>query len=197
MSLTKAKIFHVPTQTLKTADVFPLSEEIARDLIDNVWWEKISPTLMALEMDNHWRWEEKIIKRKSNILYDFVAIESDEEYLEGAMIYLSGVESQLNAQNLCGWIDYLASAPRNREWLVDSPLYKGIGSAFLYWAILRSYRTGLKGRIRLESLPSENTIKFYERKGFVKTNFPASEEGLVSYELPENMAMEILLRGGV
>lgn len=197
MSLTKAKIFHIPSQTLKTADIVSLSPEIARDLIDSTWWENISPELMLFEMDNHWRWEEKIIKKKSNILYDFVAIRSDEAYLEGAMIYLRAVKSQLNSKNLCGWIDYLATAPRNREWLADSPLYKGIGTAFLYWAILRSYRTGLKGRIRLESLPSENTIKFYERKGFIKTNFPASEDGLISYELPEDAAMEILDRGGV
>ena len=66
----------------------------------------------------------------------------------------------------------------------------------MYWVLKESYNAGLGGRIALESLPTPNTVKFYEAKGFQRTDLTQPLDGLIGYELPKAKAEAWLRREG-
>jgi len=63
-------------------------------------------------------------------------------------------------------------------------------------AVRESYRLGLGGRISLQSLPSENTLRFYQRRGFQRTDLSQDATNLVDFELPSENALEWLQKEG-
>ncbi|HEV7645422.1 MAG TPA: GNAT family N-acetyltransferase [Pyrinomonadaceae bacterium] len=172
------------------ASIIRLSRDFAREKIDNTWWSLSETPEEAIqaEGDSHWKWEDIVLDYSDNSLYDCIALLSPEGYLEGAMAYQFNVESKLEKGKGSIYIGWLASAPHNRGWLVSRPQYRGIGTILLYWAVIESYNAGLEGRISLQSLPTASTIRFYESKGFVRTDSTQPAMGLVDYELPKSAA---------
>jgi GNAT superfamily N-acetyltransferase len=92
------------------------------------------------------------------------------------------------------YADRLATAPRNRPWLVGSPRYRGVGTVLLLAAVRQSYLLGLGGRVGLASLPSERTRGFYSRRGF-QVIFER-KDGMIEFELPTALAVAWLEEEG-
>lgn len=179
------------------AKIVQLTTEMARDKIDAVWWaEKDLSEYRVLEGDSHWPWMDVVSENSRGVLQACAAILSEENYLEGAMTYRFDYRSKLEAGQGALYVGFLATAPRNRNWLTRNPVYKGIGSTLLYWAVQESHNFGLHGRVVLQSLPTANTMQFYYNKGFVRTDLTQPTTGLVDFELPESAAVAWLKKEG-
>lgn len=191
-----AEIWHIPNQEIQASNIVRLTKEMANDLIDKVWWENIPGEKRDDEWDDHWVWTELIAERESDGAYEFLAIVSKENYVEGAMIYKSVIDSKLEGGSFCGYIDYIASAPRNRAWVVTNPVYGGVGTVLTYKAVKRSYESALGGKVFLQSLPRDRTMEFYRKIGFERTDLAQPLTDLISFELPEAKAKEWLEKQG-
>lgn len=196
--LKRIQILRADNNQTVDAEIIRLTTDIAREKIDKVWWKLLSVSAedMNDEGDFHWDWEILTRIYGGQFLHECVAVLSQENYLEGAMIYHFNAKSKLEATKGSVYVERLSSAPRNRKRLVNKPFYKGAGSVLLYWAVRESYNAGLGGRVSLESLLEPDTIRFYERKGLVRTDLTQSTSGLVDYELPESAALAWLKEEG-
>ncbi len=196
--LKKIQILRANDNQTVDAKIVRLNTDDAREGIDQIWWilPNISARDIANEGDSHWNWEELTRFYGNQILHECVAILSQEDYLEGAMIYHFNAKSKLEMGKGSVYVERVSSAPRNRNWLVNQPFYKGVGTVLLYWAVRESYDAGLRGRVSLESLPTPSTVKFYKNKGFVRTDLTQPFNGLVDYELPESAALAWLRQEG-
>ena len=181
---------------MESATLVELTKEMARDDIDKVWWTAAGLANTIYERDNHWKWEKVAREYSKDALHACVAVLSQQGYIEGAIAYQFAAKSVLEPNFSSVYIDRLATAPRNRAWLLSDPIYKGIGSALLYLAVLESYLSGLDGRIVLQSLPTIETMNFYQNKGFVRTDMAQSMTGLIDYELPKAAALAWLRKEG-
>ncbi|HWT01766.1 MAG TPA: hypothetical protein VN256_16080 [Pyrinomonadaceae bacterium] len=180
------------------AAIVRLSADDARLMIDNIWWNlpEVPAEVLKQEGDNHWKWDSIVHHYGTGVLKECVAIKSKEGYIEGAVAYNFNAKSHLETNEGCAYIDRVSTAPRNRRRVVKQPLYKGVGSALVYWVLKESYNAGLGGRIALESLPEPDTIKFYEAKGFIRTDLSQPATGLMDYELPKPKAEAWLKQKG-
>ncbi len=180
------------------AKIVRLNSDDARKRIDKTWWNLpyIDSQDIDDEGDSHWNWEYLVKIYGNQILHECVAILSQEDYLEGAMIYHFNAKSKLQPGKGSVYVERVSSAPHNRKWLANQPFYKGIGTVLLYWAVIESYNAGLGGRVSLESLPTPGTVEFYNNKGFVRTDLTQPTNDLVDYELPESAALAWLRKEG-
>ena len=180
------------------ATIVRLSVDDARTSIDNIWWNlpHVPVEKLSQEGDKHWPWAAIVQRYGIGVLKDCVAIRSKQGYIEGAVAYNFNAKSYLEPGQGCAYIDRISTAPRNRKRLVAQPSYKGVGSSLMYWVLKESYNAGLGGRIALESLPTPDTVKFYEAKGFQRTDLSQPLDGLMDYELPKVKAEEWLRREG-
>jgi GNAT superfamily N-acetyltransferase len=183
---------------LEDASIVRLTSHEARKMIDETWWNLPAVPMAKLEDegDHHWNWEIIVKVLGSGVLEECVAIMSKDGYIEGAITYRFNAKSYLEPNEGCVYIERVSTAPRNRSWLVSQPLYKGIGSTLLYWAVRESYLAGLRGRVSLESLLTATTIRFYEDKGFVRTDLSQKPPNLFDYELPRAAAEAWLKKKG-
>lgn len=184
--------------TFVEAGIVRLTINLAQKMIDASWWNlrNIPSTTLKNEGDNHWIWANIAFRYSTDSLKGCVGVLSKENYIEGAIAYDFNAKSYLELNKGCVYIGWLATAPRNRNWVTNQPVYKGIGSLLTYWVVRESYNAGLDGRVSLQSLPTPNTIKFYESKGFVRTNLNQPNIGLLDYELPKSAAEAWLRKEG-
>ena len=180
------------------ATIVRLSIDDARSMIDDKWWDlpDVPKEKLKAEGDNHWKWAKIVRIYGVGVLTECVAIKSREGYIEGAVAYNFKAKSHLEADEGCAYIGWISTAPRNRKRLVTQPLYSGVGSALMYWFLKESYNAGLRGRIALESLPTPDTLRFYEAKGFQRTDLTQGSDGLIDYELPRAKAEAWLKQEG-
>lgn len=180
------------------ANIVRLNVDDARERIDKTWWNlpKVDTQDIYNEGDSHWKWEDLVKVYENLVLHECVAILSQEDYLEGAMIYHFNAKSKLQSGKGSVYVERVSSAPHNRKWLANQPFYKGIGTVLLYWAVIESYNAGLGGRVSLESLPTPSTVEFYKNKGFIRTDLTQPTNDLVDYELPELAALAWLRKEG-
>lgn len=196
--LQHIKVQRVSDGQLVEASIVRLSPDHAPKMIDEKWWDLpgISPEDINNEGDSHWKWGWIAGQYSAGSVKECVAILSEDNYIEGALAYQFNTRSALEPSEGTVYVGWLATAPRNRSWLVGSPVYRGIGTRLLYWAVRESYNAGLGGRISLESLPTPSTISFYEHKGFVRTDLSQPADDLVEYELPASAAQAWLKEEG-
>ena len=196
--LKRIQILRADSNQNIDAEIIRLTTDVAREKIDKVWWKlpSVSAEEMNDEGDFHWDWERLARIYSGKILHECVAVLSQENYLEGAMVYQFNAKSKLEPNKESVYVGWLASAPRNRNWLVNQTFYKGVGTMLLYWALRESYDAGLGGRISLQSLPTPRTVQFYENKGLVRTDLTQPTNDLVDYELPESAALAWLQKQG-
>ncbi len=196
-TLQNVTIFRAADSAPENAKLVRLTPDAAREKIDNLWWDEPNlPVTPRREADRHWYWETIARQYGTDSLHSCVGIVSAQEYWEGAMAYAFDAKSRLKSGAGSVYVGWLASAPRNRPWLVGQPEYKGIGSALLYFAVKESYSAGLGGRVTLESLPTAATLAFYAHKGFIRTDLSQTVTGLVDYELPQAAALAWLRKEG-
>ncbi len=198
--LQTVKLFRVSMDQEEQAEVIELNAKIATNEIDKLWWKH--PNLaedLPVQSDQHWKWRDIVKGFGHHILQDCIAVRSSQNYIEGAMTYRFDGKSKISLGEGTVYIDRLAAAPRNRLRMVTPlhlPEYRGTGSVLIYKAIRDSYGAGLAGRITLQSLPTKDTIGFYEKKGFLRTDLSQPLTGLIDYELPESAAVAWLRKEG-
>lgn len=190
--LGTVKITRASNKEEVPAQVVELTPAIAQTRIDRQWWSYPDLVIVKSEGDQHWVWESIVLQEGQGLLNQCVALLSEEDYVEGAMVYRLDVKSKLEIGEGTLYISWLATAPRNRRWICLSPIYQRIGPVLLCWAIRQSYLNGLGGRISLQSLPTAKTREFYESSGFVRTDLSQSDQGLIDYELPTVTAQKLL-----
>ena len=78
------------------------------------------------------------------------------------------------------YIQYITSAPWNRKEIQRPLRYKGVGTALLRYARLRSVELGYGGRIGLHSLPTAE--RFYENQNMLNLGIDEEYENLTYFE---------------
>lgn len=143
--LKQIRIWGVGASSFVDASIIELTRNIAQTMIDGRWWQltNVAKSKRKDENDNHWNWTKNVGSHRNRIVWGGVAVLSQENEIEGAMILRFDVKSRIEQNVGCVYIDLLATAPRNREWLVKNPIYKGIGTELVYWAVRRSTKQAL------------------------------------------------------
>lgn len=133
---------------------------------------------LQLQVNSSMMFEISQLANKDN----FLGIKDSKGNLQAASI--------INLKNDHIYIDYLATAPWN---IVekDKRKVKGAGTAAIEAIVRKSIEQGMKGKVKLESLPG--AISFYEKIGFKQTGTsPDSAEGVVKMELSPEKAILFL-----
>lgn len=188
-------ILNVARNVRVKARLVRLTRQLAAKEIDGTWWTlPASKFVRKNEDDNHWPWRKIVGQNHAKLTWEALAVQSASGSIEGAISYRIDAKSQLQLGEGAVYVDRIATAPRNRPWVVEPPKYRGIGSVLLLAAVRHSYRLGLGGRVWLTSLPTERTRKFYRDRGF-EVIFEDSD-GMIDFELPAAAAEEWLKRRG-
>ncbi len=166
-----------------TARLLALNTKLAKTKINGAWWVGIgvSKTRHGEEGDHHWDWAAEVGKHHNKLYFESVAIQSADNAVQGAAIYRLDGRSAIAEGAGAVLLHWLATAPRNRSWLVARPEFRGVGTNLIRWAAYHSLHLGFGGRIVLASLPSPRTTAFYESLGFLRTS--AEEDDMLLYEL--------------
>jgi len=139
-------IFDCMKNRITEAALVRLDRKLAKTKIDGCWWNiSASKKIRESEGDHHWEWRRELGKYKNNLAWEALAVCSDSGEVEGAILYRIDAKSQIDDGKGAIYVDRIATAPRNRPWLV-SPEYRGIGSILLLAAVRQSYYLGLGGR---------------------------------------------------
>ncbi len=167
-------------ELLKTVDgtavaekVGKLTRRLAQERIDSKWWElpEVSKRQRRQENDHHWQWAKRVGELKNDRWHEAVAAQTDDDDVQGAILYWVNTKSFVDERLGAVQVEALATAPRNRPWLVESPLYRGVGEALLLRAVIHSYLLKLDGRVNLIAFEDPRTIAFYKRRGFVAAGY--------------------------
>jgi len=187
----KIDLVRVPDNHIVEAQVVKLTRTVAKTKIDATWWQDLgaSTETRKKENDNSWHWAKKLGELRNNRWHEPLAIETQDGNIQGAILYWLNAKSFVENEKGAVYVEALATAPRNRPWLVPSPMYRGVGEGLLLRATLHSYVVGLEGRVNLLSFHDERTVSFYTKRGF---KIVGEEEGLDQMELSPTKALEWL-----
>lgn len=192
----KVELTSVADNAVVGANLVALTRRLAHDRIDSKWWELpgVSKEKKRAENDYDWRWAKRLGELRNDRWHEAVAVQTDDGDVQGAILYwlngVSFVESDKGAIR----VDALATAPRNRAWLVDAPLFRGVGERLLLRAAVQSYRLGFGGRVSLVAFDEMKTVSFYVNRGFEAVGY---DEELPRLELSSAAALEWLREKGV
>lgn len=189
------RIFDVARNADVDAKLIRLTRKRAAMLIDGQWWKiDVSKRLRRAEGDHHWIWRKQVGAKRNRLVWQCLAIRSTVDSIEGAIIYRIDYLSAIEPNQGAVYVDRIAVAPRNRDWLIDPPRFRGIGTDLMLAAVRDSYSLGLGGRVALTSLPTQNATRFYEKKGF--RVLCRDGDGMIDYELPADKAVRWLEEEG-
>lgn len=176
------------------ARIVDLPAKLAKTRMGAAWWRGlgVSKSRREREEDHHWNRAKLIGLSRNDLFVESVAVQTVDENVQGAMIYRLNGRSVLLPGAPAVVIDRLATAPRNRGWVVSDPMYRGAGTALTRWAAYHSYHLGFDSRPVLAAIPCPGTVAFYESLGFRATD--AVEEDMVIYELEPAPAQALMLR---
>lgn len=187
-AFAKLPLFRVKDSALIEAELWNLSSKHISDF-ETFWKQRL---LNSSEEDSHWSWIDKFLKLATPN-YERYALEC-ESITQGLMVLeLDCYRSLLEPNKNLVYVDYLTIAPWNRRSIENPPMYKGIGSSLLNFAITRSFDLDYKGRLGLHSLP--NAEDFYKRFGMVDFGYDSKKQGLRYFEISSDTAREILSQG--
>lgn len=172
-----------PLQLIQAQDGFRVNayvvELVQKHINDyeNLWREQLK---LFLQEDKYWDWLFKFgfISKQENL--EGYAIEC-EDITQGLMM----IETEMHgSRDTIGkrliYVEAIASAPWNRIEIKRPPLFKGVGTALLKFARLRSVELGYEGRVGLHSLPSAE--KFYEKLGMLNYGLEEDYDDMVYFE---------------
>jgi hypothetical protein len=164
------------------ARIVPITREMAQRKIDGQWWQiGGSRTKRREEGDHDWNWTKIFGENRGALHREMVAVVTADAAVQGAITYWTNGKSLLDSELGSVYVQFIATAPRNRPWLVDKPFFQGVGYQLLLYAVCHSYILGLGGRVTLVSLPTEKTKEFYTNRGFTKIS--EDENGNMEFEL--------------
>ncbi|MFO0884546.1 MAG: hypothetical protein U0894_10225 [Pirellulales bacterium] len=109
------------------------------------------------EESSHWEWSKKQNKISGLLAYPSFAVECCNE-TQGLMIVNTMSHCRLDSQRSkpLVYVEFLETAPWNREQLSDVPRYKRVGPVLIDVAIQLSISEGFEGRLGLHSLPQSD-----------------------------------------
>ena len=178
------------------ASIVSLTREIAKHQMDAAWWQiGGSKSDRQKEGDHAWSWTRIVGEVRQDRFANLVAVQTPDGEIQGAIKYLFDGESLLEPGEPSIFVEYLAAAPQNREWLVNPPKYRGVGTALVFYAVCDSWISGRQGRVTLVSLSSEKTREFYTRRGFSEVS--TLEDGNVEFEMTSIAAERWLRQRGM
>ena len=178
------------------ASIVKLTREIAKHQMDAAWWQiGGSKSDRQKEGDHAWSWTRIVGEVRQDRFAKLVAVQTPDGEIQGAIKYLFDGESLLQPGEPSIFVEYLAAAPQNREWLVNPPKYRGVGTALVFYAVCDSWISGRRGRVTLVSLSSEKTREFYTRRGFSEVS--TLEDGNVEFEMTSIAAERWLRQRGM
>lgn len=191
---TKLKLTLCQTGETVLSEIHRLDRERAKDQIDGRWWKDLGETKIEPldEPDSHWEWRAIVSTYQNKPYFQSVAAITPDGEIQAAMVYRVDLKSVLEPDKRAVYVDRLATAPRNRDKLMESPLYRGGGYGLLVYAIAQSYSLGFEGRVNL--LPIAN-LAWYESRGFTQTDEETADGPL--YELPKDRSLQILKQRGL
>ena len=135
---------------------------------------------MSEQEDKFWDWEFKLRFITTQENREGYAIEYEDE-TQGLMLFETQMHgSRLSEGKRLVYVDGIATAPWNREFVPNPPKVKGVGTALLAFARTRSLELGYEGRVGLHSLPGAE--KFYERQGMFDLGQEEDYDNLVYFE---------------
>ena len=171
-----------------------LDREDAKNLIQSIWWTDLASTLRdpADEPDRHWDWRQLVSHYRNKPYFNTVCVKTADGAIQGAMIFRVDALSVLEGNERAVFVDRLATAPRNREGLVEMPSFRGTGIGLLTYAVAVSYSLGFSGRVNLLAIAHEG---FYVGRGFLRTDI--IQEGERLYEVPASTAVDLLRQRGL
>lgn len=166
------------SQDEQTVDAF-VTVLVDRHLDDfELFWK---PRLLSsVEEDSHWDWAVKSQATASYLNYEKFVLECDQLTQGLMMLELDAHRSRLENGKSLVYIDFLATAPWNRRSIQNPPDYKGVGSIFVQFAIMRSCDLEYQGRAGLHALP--NAIDFYTKLGMKNFGPDPEKQNLIYFE---------------
>jgi hypothetical protein len=177
------------------ANLVKLTRRLAHEQLDSKWWllPGVSKTERRKENDHSWNWAKRLGELRNDQWHEAVAVQTDDGQIQGAILYRTDAKSFVAEDQGAVYVEALATAPRNRPWLVESPLYRGVGEGLLLRAITHSYLLGLEGRTNLVAFDDDRTIKFYTNRSFALVGY---DDELPMFELTPEAAKIWLLEEG-
>lgn len=130
--------------------------------------------------DAHWEWGKKALVALSDpLLFDFFVLECGGSTQAIMMTRKGGPDCfsrhQEHQRAPLIYVEFLATAPWNRQKLVAEPTYKGAGRVLIATAVSLSMEEEFQGRVGLHSLPGAEV--FY-RDVIGMTDLGADSEGV-------------------
>lgn len=182
------------------SSVVTLTRKLAQSEIDTKWWQipEVSKGTRSQENDHGWQWAKRLGELRDDRWHSALAVQTDDGRIQGAILYHLDTRSFIETDAGAVYIEAVATAPRNRPWLVSTPVYRGVGSGLLLCAVMHSYKLGLGGRVNLLSAEDSRTIEYYKRRGFAPAGYDddAGNEPLPRFELDTDSAQSWLREEG-
>ena len=178
------------------ATIIRLDRKLAKLAVDGGWWKEGEYlSLRKGEGDKSWNWAHSVGECRTDSFGEPLGIQTMDGEVQGAMILWTDGKSITEAGKPSIFVQYLATAPWNREWLVKPPKFRGAGSALLFQAVCHSWNLGFDGRVTLLSNPSERTREFYKKRSL--TQISIADDGMIEFELEPPAAQRWLRYMGV
>jgi hypothetical protein len=139
--------------------------------------------------DLHWSWDAKMAEARAAFLsYQAYSIVCDGD-LQGLMLVNLTKRARILAQQGKDlvYVEYLASAPWNREDLLCTPRFRGVGGTFIGAATELSRQSEFQGRIGLHSLVQSHGF-YEERCGMTPLGKDPKYGDLVYFEMTPEQA---------
>jgi GNAT superfamily N-acetyltransferase len=145
-------------QEIVAGRLVPLSDKFLHDSLV-LWTARLSG---SKEEDSHWDWHKKYRFYKQDPTYEMYSIELEQIAQGLIIIEIDFHRSRCDPGKPIVYVDFLATAPWNRQSLENPPRYRGVGSALLEYARIRSCELEYQGRLGLHSLSgAENFYKAF------------------------------------
>jgi hypothetical protein len=138
-----------------------------------------------LLQDVHWNWLAKAAEKNGDEFEWFFF--DAEEVPQGACVIYHPKASALQEGNVF-YIEYIASAPWNRNIPGQTKRFSGVGKVLIQNALrFAMSELGLKPGFNLHSLPQSN--KYYENLGMQRID-GMEKDGMNFFEMPSHLALE-------
>lgn len=115
------------TGKTEIARIVTLDRETAKSRIDQAWWKELVSPLRDPTNEPDWDWEWRLLvsKRQNKWYFQSKCIVSQNGGVQAAIQFRVDAISAAKPDEQAVFVDRLATAPRNREGLTESPLYRG------------------------------------------------------------------------
>ena len=192
---TKLALFDCKSGHDSIARIETLTREAAKIGVAP-WWNGLE-NLVGIpddQPDSEWDWVYLIsVTIQNKPLRRAVCVRTGDGMIQGAMLYRLDAKSLFEPGKGAVFVDRIATAPHNREGLVGTPKYRGVGDGLLAYAVAESVYYGHECRVNL--FPIAN-LEFYTQRGFRPTP-EVTGDGDILYELPATEGKAILKKRGV